>query len=624
MENQTIQNKHRLKLIALFKQIIAATLFFITITIISTAFLNFSTNILIVLGSDFIVMCLLLSLATRDKLELAKKLYLWVNLCVLSYLFWLDGGLASSTMIMGFPIFLMVSALIGSSKTFYAIFSFIIVLLTAMGIATINGWNTIIAPEFGYWQITIVIIMLSASGYTAWRFNGDMQYALKKLRGEVDNVNKSRSEIERLIHQDPLTALSSRIDCIQKYHLLKENSHKTIDEISFLFLDIDNFKSINDYYSHSIGDELLKKIAVQLNSLITVGDIACRISGDEFLLVISRPKNYDQEQLSQRILKRLSQPIEISEYMVEVTVSIGAATQNDPNEDFESILKRADLAMYRAKESGKNQYSFYDDEILEQSTRKLEITNGLKAALKNDDLELFLQPKVDIASGKIISAEALIRWVGNNPKNFSPAEFIPLIESSELICSIGEWVISNACRLCKELHENGCEGLSVSVNISAAQFARGGLEKIIIEELQKSQLPPEYLELELTEHIIFQDDKAVLDELSRIKDLGLSLSIDDFGTGYSNLGYLTRFKVDYLKIDRSFITDLHEIPENIAIVDAIIKMANTLGLKVIAEGVETENEWSVLKKLNCDYGQGFLWSKPVPSKDFLKLNTEVV
>jgi len=624
MKNKTIQDKHNLMLIARFKQIIAVTLIFLTIIIISTAFLNFSSNTIGILVCDFIIMCLLFFLAKKDRVELAKQLYLWVNLLIACYVVWKNGGLISSGLILVFPIILMTSALVSSTKTFYAVFSSIIIFIAMMGVATINDWKVPIASEFGYWHLIMTLIMLSASGYTAWRFNGDMQYALKKLRMEVENVNKSRSEIERLIHDDPLTGLSSKLDCIQKYHLLKENSHNTIDELSFLSIDIDNFKSINDYYNHSIGDELLKKVAIQLNSLISLGDITCRLSGDEFLIVISRPKNYNLEQLSEKILKRLSRPIDISEYKIEITISIGAATQSNSTEDFENILKRADLAMHRAKQSGKNQYSFYDDEILEQSTRKLEITNGLKAALKNDDLELFLQPKVDIVSGKITSAEALIRWVGNNPKNFSPAEFIPLIESTELICSIGEWVISNACRLCKELHDNGFEKLSVSVNISAAQFARGGLEKIIIDELQKSQLPPEFLELELTEHILFQDDEGILDELSRIKDLGLSLSIDDFGTGYSNLGYLTKFKVDYLKIDRSFITEIHKLPENIAIVDAIIKMANTLGLKVVAEGVETEQEWSVLKKLNCDLGQGFLWSKPVPSKDFLKLTSESV
>lgn len=625
MKNQTIQGKHSLMLISRFKQIISITLFILAIIIVNTAILNFSSNTIGVLVGDFIVMCLLFSLATNDKIELAKQLYLWTNLIVVGYLFWQNGGLISSGLILVFPVFLMVSALISGLKTFYAVFCYIIILVITIGLARINGWNTTVVNEFGYWHLIIVLAMLSASAYTASRFSGDMKYALKKLKTEIENVKKSRSEIERLIHNDPLTGLSSRLDCVQKYHLLKINYHQKVDDITFLFLNIDHFKSINDYYNHAIGDELLKEIAFRLKSFVEESsDISCRLSGDEFILVISRPKHYDVEQFSQTILQRISQPIEISDYKIDITISIGVAALNHPDEDFENVLKRADLAMQRAKQSGKNQYSFYDDEILKLSIRKLNILKGLQTALKNNDLDLFLQPKVDIVSGKVISAEALIRWVRNNPYDVSPAEFIPLIESTELICSIGEWVISNACRLCKELHDNGFEKLSISVNISAAQFVRGGLEKIIIDELQKSQLLPEFLELELTEHTLFQDDESVLDELSRIKDLGLSLSIDDFGTGYSNLGYLTKFKVDYLKIDRSFITDIHKLPENIAIVDAIIKMGNTLGLKVVAEGVETDKEWSVLKNLNCDLGQGFLWSKPLPSKEFHKLLTEAV
>lgn len=624
MKKNTIHNKHQLRLIARFKQMLYVTILVHIISVISAFILDFSNTDVTLIGIDLIIMCLLFPLVNRNKIELAKQIFIWTNLLVVGYVFWINGGLLSSGMILVFPVILMVAALISNLTVFIAVFSYIIILVSLVGISTINGWNTAPTVQFSYWHLITTLLMLCAAAYTSLRFSGDMKHALKKLKNEVENVNQSRSEIERLIQNDPLTGLSSRLDSIQKFNLLSENTNETNEQITFLFIDIDNFKSINDYYNHSIGDQLLQEVAFKIKGLIRETDIACRLSGDEFLIIISRPSNYNLDQFSKRILHNISEPINISEYLIEVTVSMGTATENGIPEDFESILKRADLAMYRAKESGKNQYSFYDDKIQKQSSRKLEIINGLKAALKNDDLELFLQPKVDIASGKIVSAEALIRWVRNNPNNISPAEFIPLIESTELICSIGEWVISNACRLCKELHENGFEKFSVSINISAAQFVRGGLEKIIIDELQKYQLPPDYLELELTEHTLFQDNEDVFDELSRIKDLGLSLSIDDFGTGYSNLGYLTKFKVDILKIDRSFITDINKLPENIAIVDAIIKMATTLGLKVVAEGVETEKEWSVLKSLNCDYGQGYLWSKPVTSKEFHKLNSKTI
>lgn len=623
MQANTIQDKHSAKLIARFKQILTVTLCVHGLTVLSAIFLNFNNTTVSLIGVDLIIMCGLYFLANKERIELAKQIYIWVNLILVGFLFWKNGGLMSSGLVLVFPVFLMVAALISTPKTFYAVFGYVMTLITVIGVSTIKDWNSVEASSFTYWHLITTLVMLCAAAYTAWRFSGDMKHALKKLKTEVENVNQSRYEIERLIHNDPLTGLSSRIDCKQKFNLMVENTNHSRNSISYLFIDVDNFKAINDYYNHSFGDELLVNIATQLESMINEDEIACRLGGDEFLLVVNRPKSYNIELLAELILKHLSQPIEILDYMVEITISIGATTVENLKDDFETILKRADLAMYRSKQSGKNQYAFYDNEILNQSRRKHEIINGLKAALKNDDLELYLQPKVDIESGKIRSVEALIRWVENNPDNVSPAEFIPLIESTELICSIGEWVISNACRLCKELQDNGFDDISVSVNISAAQFARGNLESIIVEELNKSGLRPECLELELTEHILFQDDETVLEELGRVKDLGLSLSIDDFGTGYSNLGYLTKLKVDILKIDRSFIMNIHKLPDNFAIVDAIIKMASTLGLSVVAEGVETDKEWATLKDLNCDFGQGYLWSRPVAIKEFLKLPTKV-
>lgn len=623
MHDKTIQDRHTSKLIARFKQVLAVTICVQLMTVLSAVFLKFTNDTVIIIGLDLLLMCLLYFLANKERIELAKQIYLWVNLILVGYLFWKNGGLMSSGLVLVFPVFLMISALISSRATFFSVFTYIVILISAIGVATINGWNTVVATEFSYWHLITTLVMLWAAAYTAWRFSGDMKHALKKLKSEVENVNKSRDKIERLIHNDPLTGLSSRLDCKQKFSLLTKQNNQSENRISFLFIDIDNFKAINDYYNHSFGDELLKKIASQLQGLITADDIACRLSGDEFLLVITRPKNYSVELFAELILKHLSQSIEINEYMVEVTISIGATSVEAKTDDFESIVKRADLAMYHSKQSGKNQYAFYDNEILKQSRRKVDIINGLKAALKNNDLELFIQPQVNLDTGKIQSGEALLRWVRNNPENISPAEFIPLIESTELICSIGEWVISNACRLCKEIQNNGFDNFTVAINISAAQFAQGGLEQIIIEELQKSDLSPECLELELTEHTLFQDDEAVVDELSRIKDLGLALSIDDFGTGYSNLGYLTKLNVDFLKIDRSFITGINKLSDNFVIVDAIIKMAKTLGLKVVAEGVETEQEWTTLKKLKCDFGQGYVWSKPIALDDFLKLPSEI-
>ena len=448
------QNKHKPILIKRFQQTVWITILVLTIGIIGSLFLKLSNNSLLALGVNVVIMFSIFSLVKRNKLEIAKLLYLWTNLFVVSYLIWYSGNSISSSFILLFPVFLIISALIGTSKTFFCVSIFILTLVITMGVATINGWNPNTPTVISYWQVIVVFLLLSVSAYTAWRFDKDMSFALKRLKTEVENVNHSRSEVERLIYFDPLTGLSSRISGIEKYNLIKETPENNAQQVSFMFLDIDNFKFINDYYNHATGDELLKKMAIRLKGMIQEGDIACRLSGDEFLLILSRPKDYNFTDFSNKVLRHVSKPVEVFGHMIEITVSAGIALTNHSSESFEDNLKKADLAMYKAKELGKNKYYFYDDEILMQTQRKLKIVNGLKAALKNDDLELFLQPKVDLANGKIHSAEALLRWVKNNPDNISPAEFIPLIESTELICDIGEWVITEACRLCKHLHNS--------------------------------------------------------------------------------------------------------------------------------------------------------------------------
>ena len=623
MKEPPVINQANPTAIRRIKEIVYCTIFVITAAFLFTYFLDQSKKTMLLLVLDGLLMFGLFSIIRRNKLALAKKLYLWSNLVVISYFFWDKGGLLSSAVILIYPVFLMVSALIASTKTFLSVYVFTIGLIVFLSIDAISNNTNVMMSEFGYWEMFVVIFFISASAYTAWSFNSDMRFALSKLKTEMANVKQSRNEIEQLIHFDPLTGLSSRLDSTERYDVLKSELNEDSDQIAFLFIDIDNFKAINDYYNHAAGDEVLKNMGNRLLELAQDNDVACRLSGDEFLLIIVRPKNYDIHQYTQQLLKTVSKPLEVSGNNIEITVSVGVSFYDHKlDESFDDILKRADLAMYRAKHIGKNNCSFYDEALFLELSRKVRIVAGIKAALKNDDFELYLQPKVDIETGKIRSAEALIRWVRNNPENFSPDEFIPLIESTELICGLGEWVIRRACALCKELHENGYDDLSIAVNVSSVQFVMSDLEKIIIRELQASQLDPKYLELEITEHTLFQDDKDVIDELSRIKDLGVTLSIDDFGTGYSNLSYLTKFKMDTLKIDRSFVIDINESSDNYAIVDGIIKMAKALGLKIVAEGVETKQEWDVLKALGCDIGQGYVWSKPLPSSDFLKHMSE--
>lgn len=571
---------------------------------------NTGVEILVV---DFIALLLVSFLIGRKfNKKLTRNLYLWSNILATSFLMW---DTSSPHYAFVIPVFILIASLILHMRSFLIISFYCVFGLVTFGLMKINNWGIASTTQpFGYWQMIDGIIILGATVYTAWQASIYLKVTLKSLNNEIQKVTDSRSEIETLVHFDPLTGLVNKHYCEKQYARFFET--RASKQVTVFFLDLDNFKSINDFYDHSVGDKVLVTISQRLKGIINTNDIACRLSGDEFVLIIRRPELYDIQLFANQMLQLISKPIDINCNLIDITASIGIAKATKYDKQFNGIRKKADLAMYKAKQLGKNKFHIYNDEMYQQSLNKITIVNGLKDALKNNGLEVYIQPKIDISSGEIISAEALIRWTDKNNKNTGPAEFIPLIESTELICEIGEWVIHHACRLCKEWHDNGYTNLSIAVNISASQLLRGGLEKIIKKELKASQLPAEFLELELTEYAIFHDDDNILNQLKRLKSLGVILSIDDFGTGYSNLEYLTKFNVDILKIDQSFIRGIQNSAEQHAIVAAIIKMAKTLGLKIVAEGVETHEQLDTLKKLDCNYGQGFFWSEALPAKSF--------
>ena len=317
-------------------------------------------------------------------------------------------------------------------------------------------------------------------------------------------------------------------------------------------------------------------------------------------------------------IQAVAQPHSIVGTEAEVTASIGITVVKNTNSSFDDVRKKADMAMYKAKESGKNKYHYYTEELDKEYMRNLNIINGLKDALSNNLLDLHFQPKIHLNSNTIAGAEALLRWSRGNPQLIMPDEFIPIIESTELIHDIGAWVIEESCKACREWHDAGYS-IKVAANVSALQLTRANFYEIVVGALDKYDLDPFYLEIELTEHLLIQENKLVKNQLDALKSLGVSLSIDDFGTGYSNMNYLTRLKVDTLKLDRSFISQISTSEDYLVIVTAIIRMAQVLGMEVVAEGIEKEAERKLLIDLDCDYAQGYLWSKAVPNKDFVVL-----
>jgi diguanylate cyclase (GGDEF)-like protein len=387
--------------------------------------------------------------------------------------------------------------------------------------------------------------------------------------------------------------------------------------LALLFLDLDNFKKINDSLGHATGDILLKEIASRLGECVRDTDTISRQGGDEFVLILNDLPDPDAcLPVLVKILNRLQDPFMADGNELSTSVSIGIAVYPEDGRDFETLRKKADMAMYRAKEAGRNTYHFFDDAMNDEAVEHLQMRNGLRRALERSELVLYYQPQIDLASGRVVGTEALLRWNHPDFGLVAPGRFIPIAEDSGLIVPIGEWVITEACRQAVAWQKAGLPALQMAVNLSAVQFKRGNVEQIVITALQQSGLAPSLLELELTESILIENVEQVLSTVKRLKQLGVKLSIDDFGTGYSSLSYLKRFDIDKLKIDQSFIRDLATDTDDAAIVNAVIQMARSLNLKTIAEGVEHPDMLDLLRGFQCDEVQGYYFARPMPADEF--------
>jgi diguanylate cyclase (GGDEF)-like protein len=387
--------------------------------------------------------------------------------------------------------------------------------------------------------------------------------------------------------------------------------------MALLYLDLDHFKTVNDSLGHGAGDRLLKTVALRLRATLRETDSICRQGGDEFLIVLGDlPDTAAVKPVIDKLMAALVQPIRIDGQELMTTASIGVAHYPDDGTDFDTLLQKADTALYRAKDAGRNGYRFFDEQMNEQAMDRLQLRNGLRQALEQGEFVLHYQPLVDLRSGEVIGAEALLRWNRPGAGLVPPGRFIAQAEESGLIVPIGDWVIGEACRQAMAWQRGGLPAMTVAVNLSALQFGRGDVEQVVARALRDSGLNPACLELELTESILLNHTEQVLAVVRRLKGLGVKLSIDDFGTGYSSLSYLKRFAVDKLKIDRSFVADLLVDADDGAIVRAIVQMAHGLGLSTIAEGVEDAAVAQRLVELGCEAAQGFHFARPLPPDQF--------
>jgi diguanylate cyclase (GGDEF)-like protein len=426
-----------------------------------------------------------------------------------------------------------------------------------------------------------------------------------------------------MAYYDALTGLPNRVLLQDRLRqaMIEADRHERL--VALLFIDLDRFKNINDTLGHEMGDLLLKKVAQRLLSCVRPGDTVARPGGDEFMVVLADVAHVDDvSRVTQKVIDVFSPPFEIGGRELFVTSSIGATLYPFDDRDVDALYRNADAAMYHAKDEGRNNFQFYSAEMNDQSLKRLSMETALRRALDRDEFRLYYQPQIDIMTGRIIGAEALIRWQHPEWGLVPPLEFIPLAEETGLIVPIGEWVLRTACAEARAWQDAGLPPVRVAVNLSARQFRQQDLFDVITTALQHGGLEPKWLEVEVTESMVMRDVNRTIDILHGLERMGVSVAIDDFGSGYSSLSYLRRLPIAVIKIDRSFIEHIPGNPDDAAIATAIIALAKSLQLTVVAEGVETQEQLDFLRHHGCGTAQGYYFARPLPAEEFVRFLRE--
>ena len=488
-----------------------------------------------------------------------------------------------------------------------------------------NGFDLLrLAEDIG---CTIPIVMLTGQsqdetdqqalrlGAADYLVKGEIQAPLlaRSIRYAIEH-GRNQKRLLDMAQIDDLTGLANRAMFMELLNRAIVREDRSNAGLALYFIDLDRFKRINDTLGHKVGDLILQETAERLRKCVRESDTVARLGGDEFTVIAERIGNTRNAALvAETILKALEPPHQFDGNEFVLTASVGIAMYPEAATEPETLIKNADMAMYRAKDKGRNDYQFHTDEITNQAVRRMTLEAKLRRAIDRDEFVLYYQPQMNLGSGEIYGVEALIRWRDAELGLIPPGEFIGLAEETGLIVPIGEWVLENACAQARRWHTGGFPNLSVAINLSARQFRDDKLTQTIARQIERTGIDPALIEVELTEGPLAQNGDSALGTLRELKEMGVRIAVDDFGTGFSSLSYLKRFPVDALKIDRSFVSELTTNPDDTVIVEVIIGLGHRLGLKVIAEGVETEEQLAFLKRAGCDAAQGFYIARPMPA-----------
>lgn len=553
----------------------------------------------------------------KDNIELAGGFYLTFTVLGVSGMIWLNEGIRDSA-IFAYPALITYAAILGTQRQFIGATIVMTGSIFMLGVVNLTGIMTHATGNLGWADpINMALILFILSFGLRFVLN-DLKDLTSKLTHQVEEVKSSRREIQHMAHHDPLTHLPNRVLAQDRFnHAISQVQRKNIN-IAILFLDLDRFKPVNDTLGHEIGDLLLVQVAERISGILRSQDSICRFGGDEFIIILElEDPSVHITAVAEKVLASLSREFMVAEHSISISGSIGIATAPNDGMDFNELCKKADMAMYKAKDQGRNAIAYFDPTMDELAEERFKLRGRIAEALDNEQFQVYFQPKVRLADNRVIGAEALIRWPQPDGSFVPPALFIPIAEETAQIIDIGHFVLETACAQCADWYSRGMKDFSVAVNLSVVQFRDKTLVDFITRVLKKYNLNPASLELEITEGLLLDSNYDIKAQIEQLQELGVQFSVDDFGTGYSNLGYLQNFNMNQLKIDQSFIQALTSNEQQFAIVKAIIQLAQSLSLETVAEGVENEAILCILKELNCQVAQGYYWSPAIPSDDFI-------
>jgi diguanylate cyclase (GGDEF)-like protein len=575
-------------------------------------------NIFLTLLAGMVMMFICQRLSRIGQTDWGNAILLSSIFATMSALMWSNEGL-KDVAFLSFPVILIMAGLLVKAWQFFSILAAMLAFMAFLTLATVQ-WHLRANSELSTPEALLrdSSIILLTSAIAIWLIVSDLRNALDRVRQQIAKARESQKHLTFLSQHDMLTGLPNRTLGRDRISQAIVQAQRRNVVVALMFVDLDNFKEVNDSMGHAAGDEFLIEISKRLSTAVRKSDVVCRHGGDEFVIGIVEVSNgEDASSAAQKIMGNLQKPLFLRGAELVPTCSVGVALFPQDAENYEDLLRKADIAMYQAKDSGRNDCRFFDEAMNANIQENLRLHSQLRNGLVHEEFSLHFQPVIELQSGTMTGAEALIRWTHPSRGSVPPGLFIPTAEKSGVIVEIGAWVVEEACRQKSVWEAQGLPEFVLAINLSPLQFRRGDIVSVVANALEKHKLNPGLLELEITESALIHDTEQFVIMLRQLKSLGVKIAIDDFGTGYSNLAYLQRFRVDKLKIDQSFVIRLSDGSQEQAIVRAIIQMAGSLDMATTAEGIEDKATLELLHEFGCKYGQGYHIARPMPAESFV-------